>query len=288
MRIALPVLLLFTISFSQEKLFYLMGTYALLELSGKEYDAYRYMRSLEEKLSDYMESSEVSRINAFAGRGCVEVSEETLQVVKRSLEVARLTGGAFDPTVGSYTINYKRKRLLDPEKAKALIDYRRVRIEGNKVCLEEKGMALDLGGIGKGYAVQKAYEYINTDRGFISIAGDLKVWGHKRLLAVFNPINNSLLVEGYNARDMCLSTGGNYFRQHIIGKENSLLQATVAHTDCTLSDAIETALLAMGDREREEFLKANSDIGVLLLYRDGSLYINRAFMEFFEGLKIYR
>ncbi|MDM7267240.1 MAG: FAD:protein FMN transferase [Aquificaceae bacterium] len=284
----LILLILLSLSFSQEKLFYLMGTYALIELpGGKEYQAYRYMKNLEEKLSDYMEDSEVSRINGSAGVGCEKVSEETLEVIKKALEISKRTYGFFDITVGAYTINYKRKGLIGEEEARRLIDYRKVKVEGDRICLLEKGMAIDLGGIGKGYAVQKAYERLKTPWGFISIAGDLRVWGHKRLLAIFNPINNTLLAEGYNSKDLCLSTGGNYLRKHIIGKENSLLQATVAYHDCTITDALETALLAMEDESRERFIKENPHIGVFLLFKDGSLFINRAFMEYFESLKIY-
>lgn len=284
----LILLTLLSLSFSQERLFYLMGTYALIELpEGKEYQAYRYMKSLEEKLSDYMEDSEVSRINGSAGVGCEKASEETLEVVQKALEISKRTYGFFDITVGAYTINYKRKGLIGEEEARRLIDYRKVKVEGDRICLLEKGMAIDLGGIGKGYAVQKAYERLKTPWGFISIAGDLRVWGHKRLLAIFNPINNTLLAEGYNSKDLCLSTGGNYLRKHIIGKENSLLQATVAYHDCTITDALETALLAMEDESRERFIKENPHIGVFLLFKDGSLFINRAFMEYFESLKIY-
>ncbi len=285
----LLILLAFiSLSFSQEKLFHLMGTYALIELpEGKEYQAYRYMRSLEEKLSDYMENSEILRINKSAGLGCEKASEETLEVIKKALEISKKTYGFFDITVGAYTINYRRKGLIGEEEAKRLIDYRKVKVEDDRVCLLEKGMAIDLGGIGKGYAVQKVYERFKTPWGFISIAGDLRVWGHKRLLAIFNPINNSLLAEGYNSKDLCLSTGGNYLRKHIIGKENSLLQATVAYHDCTITDALETALLAMDDESRERFIRENPHIGVFLLFKDGSLFINRAFMEYFESLKIY-
>ncbi|MCS6998902.1 MAG: FAD:protein FMN transferase [Aquificaceae bacterium] len=284
----LLLLLMLSFAFSQERFFYLMGTYALIELPEvKAYEAYRYMKSLEEKLSDYIEGSEVRRIGEMAGRGCVQVSEETLEVIKKALEVSEKTYGFFDITVGSYTINFKRNGLLEEQEAKRLIDYRKLIVEGKKVCLMERGMAVDLGGIGKGYAVQKAYEELRTPWGFISIAGDLKVWGHRRLLGVFNPMGGGLLAEGYNVRDLCLSTGGNYFRKHILGKENSLLQATVAYEDCTLTDAFETALLAMDDSSRERFLKENSQVGVLLLFKDGSLFVNRAFMEYFEGLRFH-
>ncbi|MFN4320069.1 MAG: FAD:protein FMN transferase [Aquificaceae bacterium] len=284
----LSFLLLLSLCFSQEKLFYLMGTYALIELpEGKEYQAYRYLKGLEEKLSDYIEDSEISRINRMAGIGCEKVSEETLEIIKKSLELSEKTYGSFDITVGAYTINYKRKGLISEGEARRLIDYRKVSIEGGRVCLLEKGMAIDLGGVGKGYAVQKTYESLKTPWGFISIAGDLRVWGHRRLLAILNPINYKLLAEGYNSKDVCLSTGGNYLRKHIIGKENSLLQATVAYHDCTITDALETILLAMDDESRERFIRDNPRIGFFLLFKDGSLFINKAFMEYFEGLRIY-
>ncbi|MEJ5339412.1 MAG: FAD:protein FMN transferase [Aquificaceae bacterium] len=284
----LALLLFISLALSQERLFHLMGTYALIELpEGREYEAYRYMKSLEEKLSDYIQTSEVSAINQKAGQGCVEVSEDTLEVIKKALEVSKTTYGFFDITVGSYTINHRRKKLLGEKEARKLIDYRRLKIEANRVCLLEKGMAIDLGGIGKGYTVQKVYERLKTPWGFVSIAGDMKVWGHSRLLAIFNPVDNSILAQGHNAKDLCLSTGGNYFRRHILGRENSLVQATVAYSDCTITDALETALLAMDDESRERFLRENPHIGVLLLFRDGSLYVNRAFMDYFDGLRIY-
>lgn len=274
-------------SLAQERLFHLMGTYALIDLpEDKAYLAYRHMRSIEEKLSDYMDSSDISRINGLSGQGCAEVSEETLEVIRVASEVSRKTYGYFDITVGSYTINFKRKGLLTEGEALRLINYHNIKIEGGRVCLLEKGMAIDLGGIGKGYAVQKTYEKLQTPWGFVSIAGDLRVWGHRRLLAVFNPTNGKVLAEGYNAKDICLSTGGNYFRRHILGKENNLLQATVAYEDCTLTDAFETALLAMDDVSRERFLRENAQVGVLLLFKDGSLFVNKAFMEYFEGLKV--
>ncbi|MFN7065774.1 MAG: FAD:protein FMN transferase [Aquificaceae bacterium] len=279
------LLLILSFCLSQERLFHLMGTYALIELpEGKEYEAYRYMRHLEGKLSDYLEASEISKLNQ---EGCIEVSEETLEVITKALEISKKTYGFFDISVGSYTINYKRKGSIEEKRAKALIDYRKVKLEGNRVCLLERSMAVDLGGIGKGYAVQKAYEKIGTPWGFIAIAGDLRVWGHKRLLAIFNPTNKSLLAEGYNSKDLCLSTGGNYLRKHILGHENNLLQATVAYHDCTATDAIETALLAMDDVSREKFIKENPHVGFLLLYKDGAIFVNSAFMEYFEGLRFY-
>lgn len=275
-------------AFSQEKVFHLMGTYAIIDLpSEKAYQAYRFMKELEEKLSDYIEDSEVSKINKKAGVEPVEVSADTLEVIKKSLWLSELTEGAFDITVGAITIRAKRLREISEDEAKKLVNYKKVRVEGSSVFLEEKGMAIDLGGIGKGFAIQKAYEFIKTDKGFIAIAGDLRVWGHKRLLAVYNPINGKILAQGYNKKDLCLSTSGNYRREHIIGKSGKPLQVTVAYEDCTLADGLSTALFAMDDKKRWDFIEKHPQFGYLLLFSDGSVYVNRTFLEFFESLEFF-
>jgi thiamine biosynthesis lipoprotein len=274
--------------FSQEKVFHLMGTYAIIDLpSEKAYQAYRFMKGLEEKLSDYIEGSEVSKINQKAGVEPVEVSADTLEVIKKSLWLSELTQGAFDITAGAITIRARRLREISEDEARNLMNYKKVRVEGSSVFLEQKGMAIDLGGIGKGFAIQKAYEFIKTDKGFIAIAGDLRVWGHKRLLAVYNPINGKILTQGYSKRDLCLSTSGNYRREHIIGKGGKLLQITVAYEDCTLADGLSTALFAMDDKKRWDFIEKHPQFGYLLLFSDGSVYVNKTFLEFFESLEFF-
>jgi thiamine biosynthesis lipoprotein len=273
-------------AFSQEKVFHLMGTYAIIDLpSEKAYQTYKFMKGLEEKLSDYIEDSEVSKINQKAGVEPVEVSADTLEVIKKSLWLSELTEGAFDITVGAITIRARRLREISEDQARNLMNYKKVRVEGSSVFLQEEGMAIDLGGIGKGFAIQKAYEFIKTDKGFIAIAGDLRVWGHKRLLAVYNPINRKILAQGYNKRDLCLSTSGNYRREHIIGKGGKLLQITVAYEDCTLADGLSTALFAMDDKKRWDFIEKHPQFGYLLLFSDGSVYVNKTFLEFFESLE---
>jgi len=281
-------LFLFLFAFSQEKVFHLMGTYAIIDLpSEKAYQAYKFMKELEEKLSDYIEDSEVSKINQKAGVEPVEVSADTLEVIKKSIWLSELTEGAFDITAGAITIRARRLREISEDEARNLVNYKKVRMESSSVFLEEKGMAIDLGGIGKGFAIQKAYEFIKTDKGFIAIAGDLRVWGHKRLLAVYNPINGKILAQGYNKRDLCLSTSGNYRREHIIGKGSKLLQVTVAYEDCTLADGLSTALFSMDDKKRWDFIEKHPQFGYLLLFSDGSVYVNKTFLEFFESLEFF-
>jgi len=287
--VVLLLILLVNFSLSKEKVFHLMGTYAIIDLpSQKAYQAYRYMRELELKLSDYIETSEISKINKKAGIEPVKVSSETLEVIKKSIWLSELTDGVFDISVGAITIRAKRLKEIPEETAKSLVNYKKIKIEGSNVFLEERGMAIDLGGIGKGFALQKAYEKVKSERGFIAIAGDLKVWGHRRLLAVYNPINGKVLAQGYNRKDLCLSTSGNYRKNHIVTSGKQVLQVTVAYGDCTVADGLSTALFAMEDSKKWEFIQKHGEFGYLILFTDGSVYFNRTFLDFFEGLKFYR
>ncbi len=289
MRRALSLILLVSLFSFGERLFYLMGTYFLVEVEEeKVYPLYEYMRALEEKLSDYIETSEVSLINANAGIKPVKVSEETYRVIELALEVARKTGGAYDPTVGSYTINYLRKGLLGKEEALSLIGYRNLQLipEERKVFLKKKGMALDLGGIGKGYALDLAREFLKTKRGFLALSGDMAVWGHSRVIGIYDPRTGGILLEGKNAKDLCISTSGNYLREHILTEGESPLQVTVVHHSCSYADALATALFSAGREGLRSILKAFPEAGVLVLYRDGSLFMNEKFREAFEYLEV--
>ena len=285
-RAILVLLLVLTLAFSKEKVFYLMGTYVVVDLPREEdaYRAYRIMKSLEEKLSDYIPDSEISLINRWAGVRPVEVSPETLEVLRKAIDISERTYGYFDASVGAITIKHKREKRISLEEAKELVNYRDIVIDGSEVFLKKRNMALDLGGIGKGFVVEKTYEILKVPRGFIGAAGDMKVWGEKRALAIKDPLSGDSLVQMVNSKDLCLSTSGNYLRQHIEQEDKELIQITVVHTDCTYADAYATALFSMPKDLRRRFEEENPEVGVLELFRDGSVYINKGFRDFFETI----
>ena len=264
-----------------------MGTYAIIDLESEEkiYETYRYLKHIEELLSDYKEDSEITLINKMAGIKPVKVSPITFEIIKKSLEICKLTKGAFDVTVGSITINHRRLKLIDKNKAKNLVNCNDVVLDNKEqtVFLKKKYMAIDLGGIGKGFAIQKAYEKIKADKGFIAIAGDLKVWGQRRKIGIYNPINKSIIAVGTNNKDLCLSTSGNYFQNHIIGKKTDILQVSVVCDECSFTDAIDTGIFAMGEKDRKVFLK-NAEFGYLIIYQDGRVEFNKKLLEYFEDL----
>ncbi len=280
------VLLSFAIELvvAQGASYYLMGTYAYIELPDEKlnYTAYKYLREIEAKLSDYVDSSDISKINLNAGKEFVKVSDVTIEAVKNAIEVSGKTNGVFDVTIGALTINARRLKKISEDSARKLVNFKDIVIAGDSVKLLKEGMAIDLGGIGKGFAIEKTFNHLRTSYGFISVGGDMKVWGHKRTLAIKDPINGDVLVQMVNSRDVSISTSGNYIKKHIETKDDEIVQVTVAHENATFADAYATAIFAMSGDFRRKFLIENGDVGVLILYRDGSVFINGKFREFFE------
>ena len=142
-------------------------------------------RRIEIKFSRFRESSVVSEINRNAARTPVAVDEETETLVESALDLAALTGGRFDPTVGALrrAWDFKTDRVPSTTEVEALlplVDARAVSIRGGTVFLRRAGMELDLGGVGKEYAVDRAAGVLR-DAGvrsaIVNFAGDVATIG---------------------------------------------------------------------------------------------------------------
>lgn len=154
--------------------------------------AFAEMKRLDEEMTTWTPESEVSRINAEAGVRPVEVSEETFAVIARAQDIAVRTRGVFDITVGAFKGLWKFDQDMDgslPDPAEvtrrlALVGYQQVVLDRAKrtVFLRKKGMSITLGGIAKGYAVDRCAEILRQ-MGFKSFmmqaGGDMYVAGKK-------------------------------------------------------------------------------------------------------------
>jgi len=149
-------------------------------------------RRLDEMMTTWTPDSEVSRINAAAGGKAVVVSDETFAVIARAMEISRLSDGLFDITVGAFGGLWKfdedmTGELPDPADVKARlkqIGWKDVVLDKKKksVRLRRKGMKITLGGIAKGYAVDRGAKVL-VDAGFtdfiVQAGGDMYVAGKK-------------------------------------------------------------------------------------------------------------
>ncbi len=142
-------------------------------------------RRIEVKFSRYRESSLVSEINRNAGRTPVAVDRETEQLVLFALDLARMTGGRFDPTVGVLrrVWDFRSGRIPAEDEVAALlplVDASAVSVQDRTVFLRHAGMELDLGGVGKEYAVDRAADLLQSEgigAAVVDFAGDVRTVG---------------------------------------------------------------------------------------------------------------
>ncbi len=142
---------------------------------------------IERKFSRYRETSVVSEINRYAGRTPVAVDEETEMLVKAALELARMTEGRFDPTVGVLrrVWDFQQARVPSAGEIAALLPLVRadaVSVRDRTVFLRKAGMEIDLGGVGKEYAVDRAAKILRDEgirSAIVNFAGDVRTVGSR-------------------------------------------------------------------------------------------------------------
>jgi thiamine biosynthesis lipoprotein len=235
-------------------------------------------KRLDLLMSNWVDSSEVSRINAAAGVRAVQVSDEVLRVIALSQKVSRRTGGAFDITVGAYRGLWKFDQDLDgtlPDPAtlaarRRLTGYRNLIVDSKRrtIKLRKKGMAITLGGIAKGYAVDRAAAILR-DRGLddfiVQAGGDLFVSGAKGAqkwrVGIRDPRGaRDATFALTELQDRTFSTAGDYERgfvkdgvryHHILDPKTGYptrgcRSVTVIARDALTADAWDTTLFVLG------------------------------------------
>ena len=150
------------------------------------------IKRIEALLTTFDPKSQTNQINSKAGIHPVKVDREVFDLIERSLRISELTQGAFDISYGSidkrfWNFDLSMKSLPDKTTAKRtvrLINYKNIILDRNDltVFLKEKGMRIGFGGIGKGYAAEKAKQLMVTmgiESGIVNASGDLTAWGYQ-------------------------------------------------------------------------------------------------------------
>jgi FAD:protein FMN transferase len=259
-------------------------------------------RKIEAETSQFKAGSDVAKINSQAGVTPVAVTDDTLLLVDTALEYSNLMNGAFDITIapvvklwGFYDQNYK---IPSPEQlaaARALVGYDKVTVDqqNKTVMLTRKGMAIDLGGIAKGYAVGEMYKLLEARGvkhalinfgGAIGAVGD-RVDGKKWVIGIKNPRGKSDSLVGQIAvKDAFVSSSGDYERFfmkngvryfHIFDPVTGLnptqvMSTTVVGPNAMLTDTL-TKILVMGPAAGMQFIQSQPGFEALIIDRDGKI-----------------
>lgn len=268
--------------------------------------AFDEFRRLHNLLNAYDPNSEISQVNSNAGRAPVKVSSDTLEVVDRALYFARISGGAFDPTVlplaKLWNVGAENPRVPEEEdirNALALVDYRKVLVdrENSTIFLEVPGMGLDLGAIAKGYAVDKAVSVLRkngVNSFLINAGGNVYVSGKKPgetlwRVGITDPLADPSGTETYlgifTGTDISVVSSGDYQRyfevngvryHHILDPKTgypakNLKGTTVIGVSSTDCDGLSTTLFVVGVDKGKEILSAFPGVGAIFVKADGSI-----------------
>jgi len=266
------------------------------------------VEEIEGRMHPTWPESEIAQINQAAGVKAVAVSNDTYEVIKKSLEMARASEGAFDPTLGPiielWGISSDNPRLPAPEEIQEkleLVNYRNVILNDNKqtVYLTQKGMALDLGGIAKGYAADMVYGGLQEKgalRALIDFGGNIMTLGDKGDRPWRIGVQDPFVPRGTHmgiltAVDQTIVTSGIYERflevqgvqyHHILNSrtgypvDNNLAGVTIRTNNSMEADGFSTALFALGPQKGAKLLEAYPHIEAYYITRDKEVIAQNA------------
>ncbi len=230
---------------------------------------------IDRQMSRYREDSELSRVNREAANGPVEVSDSLFTVLQQALRISELSHGAFDISFGSigYLYDFRaRQQPSDEELAEGLakVNYRSVVLDpsANTVRFLDEGVRLDLGGIAKGYTVDRGIDILKSfgiRHARLSAGGDLRLLGDKRgkpwIVGIRDPRSESRNAMVLPLTNVAVSTSGDYERfffddnnervHHILspatGKPAKGVQSvTILGDDSITTDGLSTAVFVLG------------------------------------------
>jgi FAD:protein FMN transferase len=192
--------------------------------------AYRELERIDALMSEWKPESPISQVNAAAGNHAVEVPEELRQILERSIRYSKQSEGTFDITwrgmghIWHFDERFRVPTQEEIDAARRNVNYREIEIEGNRVRLPRPEMSIGLGGIAKGYAVDRAMEVLGN-AGFadamVDGGGDVLVSGTKNgvrwRLGVQDPRQErGVLLGVLNLSNQALVTSGDYERFRIV------------------------------------------------------------------------
>lgn len=284
--------------------FYAMGTMITLSTPQRDKgqalaDARRCIQTLSNQLSEFEQQSEISELNR---AGEATLGEDALAVLEGALEIARETGGAYDPTVlplkRLWNISNEHDDRQPPEdeevrRALALVGYDRVRVQGERATLQE-GQGIDLGGISKGYAADRAaqiLEQAGVRSAIVSLGGNTYVLGTNPdgspwRVGILDPRGDEAALR-LDVSDTAVVTSGDYqqyfeadgVRYHHIfdphtgyPAQSDLMSVSIVCENAMRADGLSTAVFVMGREKGLAFVQQQPGVEAVLITKDKAVY----------------
>jgi len=260
--------------------------------------AYDYMDTLIALLSNYDKDSEISKLNS---QGFLDnASDEMIDIMQISKDYYTLTGGSFDITVDPILTLWSEGLWKESEEIQQqridetleLVGSDSINISGNDIYFEKEGMSATLGGIAKGYIVDKVLGLFNEKgikNALINAGGDIatlgtKPDGSKWTISLENPDDTTQKIATFSVKGQAVATSGNYYRyfdpegdvHHIIDPRTGIsasecISVTIIAKDATDADVLATSAFVMGPEKALDFIEDIKDTEAMIIDNDRNI-----------------
>lgn len=283
--------------------------------------AFAEVKRLESVFSRFLPDSEVSKINAYAGKAMVDVSDDTLAVLGEALAIGELSGGLFDVTIAPLMNLWDFTHTNKPPSQEAidavlpLVDYHKLVVDSknHRAGLTQRELMVDLGGLAKGYAADCAKRVLK-ERGiqsaYINLGGNVQLVGSKWdnspwKVGIRHPRVENSLVGSIAATDVSVVTSGDYERffiasdqrryHHLVNPktgypgQSGIISLTVVCKQSLHADALSTALFLAGLDGCKQLLVDLPGVDVFAIDENLHCWITASLVPAFQpvtGLKI--
>ncbi len=271
-------------------------------------------RQYEQLLSKTIETSEIYGINhRKPGTADMEVSPDTARVIARGLDYCRMSEGAFDITVEPLTSLWDFKaadpQVPDADKIRAdvdKVDYKSVKVDGDRVEFTRDDVRVDLGAIAKGFIADRMKEYLEENgvtSAVINLGGNVLCLGERPdgqpfKIGLQRPFaDRSEPVAALNIRDMSVVSSGVYERHfvkdgvnyhHILNPktgypyENGLVQVSIISEESVDGDGLSTSCFALGLEKGMALLDSMEGVYGIFITEDGQLHYSEGAADFLD------
>jgi len=261
---------------------------------------------IESLISSWDPNSQTSLINNNAGIKPVQVDKELYDLIERSLQVSKLTDGAFDISYASMDNIWKfdgsMKSMPSDDIIKSSVEkvgYTNILLDKKNatVFLKSKGMKIGFGAIGKGYAADRAKDLLKSQgvvAGIINASGDMNTWGKQPngeewKVAIKNPLNKNKVFTMLPVYEKAVVTSGNYEKyvtfngkrySHIIDPRtgypsSGIISVSVFSASAELADALATSIFVMGIDTGLNFIDQLKNIECIIVDDQGKTWYSK-------------
>lgn len=270
--------------------------------------AFQEMKRMEALMSTHIPESDLSQVNRTAGGDFVSVSPEVTEIIHAAKRWGDISAGALDITIGPLVNlwNFDKDNKIVPERsdlkqAAERVDYHYIELQDGKVRLTRPGMALHLGAIGKGYAVDRAIAVLRDHHvpdAIVNAGGDLMAIGTRNgndpwVIGLQNPMRPQELMASFGVRDHAVATSGDYQKyfiqddiryHHILNPRTGMpargvKSVTVIAPTVTEADALATAAFVLGPDTGMALINSLEDMEGMMVLEDETQSYSKRFRE---------